>query len=375
MTLFLVGVTGPEEAMLALAHGADIVHVADAGCGPVTAEIARATVAAVARRRPVSGAIGAASGPDAVLAAATALADAGVDSIEVLLPAGPHQEDSIRALATLARRVKLVGTIVAGEPADAALFARMAESGFAGVMLDTAGQGERLLDRHDIAALANVVDAARACGLTVGLAGALETPDIPRLLLLAPDVLGLRARPFVTARIDMVRALVPRPAPDGVPAELDLRRRAARGQAPEQRQERHERQEPTDRVFVRDFELPMRIGAYAREHGAPQKVRFDVDVRVLRPGHAPEDMSDVFSYDIITDSIRMIAAREHVSLVETLAERIAAVLLAHARVTSVTVRVEKLDVGPAGVGIEITRDKPAEAATVLTLSRSGEAST
>ena len=59
---------------------------------------------------------------------------------------------------------------------------------------------------------------------------------------------------------------------------------------------------------------------------------------------------------------------------ETLAERIAAVLLAHARVTSVTVRVEKLDVGPAGVGIEITRDKPAEAATVLTLSRSGEAS-
>jgi hypothetical protein len=34
------------------------------------------------------------------------------------------------------------------------------------------------------------------------------------------------------------------------------------------------------------------------------------------------------------------------------------------------VRVEKLDTGPGGVGVEITRERPAEAATVLTLPRS-----
>ena len=135
------------------------------------------------------------------------------------------------------------------------------------------------------------------------------------------------------------------------------------------------KEEPTDRVFVRDFVLPMQIGVYAREHGQTQRVRFDVDVCVTRQSHAPTDMRDIFSYDIITDMIRMIAAREHVALVEGLAETIAARLLTYLRAASVTVRVEKLDTGPGGVGIEITRERPAEAATVLTLPRSGESAT
>ena len=75
-------------------------------------------------------------------------------------------------------------------------------------------------------------------------------------------------------------------------------------------------------------------------------------------------MRDVFSYDIITDSIRMIVAQDHIPLVEMLAERIAAVVLAHPRVVSATVRVEKLNVGPGSVGVEITRERPAEAAQV-----------
>ena len=49
--------------------------------------------------------------------------------------------------------------------------------------------------------------------------------------------------------------------------------------------------------------------------------------RVLRAGHAVEDMRDVFSYDMITDGIRMLVAQEHFALVETLAERIAALVL------------------------------------------------
>jgi dihydroneopterin aldolase len=75
-------------------------------------------------------------------------------------------------------------------------------------------------------------------------------------------------------------------------------------------------------------------------------------------------MRDVFSYDIITDSIRMIVAQEHIGLVEMLAERIAAVVLTYSRVTSAKVRVEKLDVGPGAVGVEIVRERPAETAQV-----------
>jgi dihydroneopterin aldolase len=78
-------------------------------------------------------------------------------------------------------------------------------------------------------------------------------------------------------------------------------------------------------------------------------------------------MRDVFSYDVIMDGIRIIVASGHIPLVETLAERVAASILTHARVVGVAVRVEKLDVGPGGVGVEIKRERQAEMAKVYQL--------
>ena len=115
---------------------------------------------------------------------------------------------------------------------------------------------------------------------------------------------------------------------------------------------------------MRDFVLPARIGAYAHEREKPQNVRFNVDVKVLRPDRMVEDIRDVFSYDLITDAIRMVIAQEHIALVEMLAERIAALILMHPRVTSTTVRVEKLEVGPGATGVEIVRHRASEVAKV-----------
>ncbi|MEA2930214.1 MAG: (5-formylfuran-3-yl)methyl phosphate synthase [Hyphomicrobiales bacterium] len=349
MTLLHVTVASPDDALLALSHGADGVHVP---AGAATPDTVRAIVAAAQGRR-----VSAAAKPD--LSAATALHDAGAGTIEVAL--GPGDADRVRTLAALAPGARLIGAI-GTDRFDPALIQTLPDSGFAGVTLD-AGQGVRLFDRTDIGALAGVADEVRASRLAFGLSGALEPPDIPRLLLLAPDTLRLDRRPMRAGTIDALRALIPSGQAPARDDELDVRRKSSR------------RDEPVDRVFVRDFVLPMHIGVYAREHGKTQDVRFDVDVRVLRQSQAPADMRDIFSYDIITDSIRMIAAREHVALVEGLAETIAARLLTYPRVASVTVKVEKLDTGPGGVGVEITRERPAEAATVLTLPRSGEAST
>ena len=113
----------------------------------------------------------------------------------------------------------------------------------------------------------------------------------------------------------------------------------------------------TDLIFVHDFVLPVRIGAFDREHDAPQQVRFNVDARVARRVQVPERLHEVFSYDLITDGIRAIVAQGHVHLVEALAERIAAAVLSHPQILCVTVRVEKLEVGPGSVGVEITRRK------------------
>ena len=101
--------------------------------------------------------------------------------------------------------------------------------------------------------------------------------------------------------------------------------------------------------------------------GKPQNVRFNVEVTAARPARAAADMRHVLSYDVIMDAIRLVVAREHIALVEALAERIAEFLLVHPRVVSVTVRVEKLDLGPGSVGVEITRQRQSEVADVYQL--------
>src|SRR5262245_10181190 len=180
MSLMLASVTGPEEAEIAVRQGADIVDLKDvaAGFGTVTPEVVRATVAAIARRRPVSAVVGEpVADRDRIAAIAAALAEAGASYIKVGLSADLPRDDVIRALAPLARGAKLIGVMFADDRADSALIPVMEQSGFAGVMLDTARKtGARLLDCMDIAELAFFVDAAHAHGLMAGLAGSLETP-------------------------------------------------------------------------------------------------------------------------------------------------------------------------------------------------------
>jgi len=378
MTLMLASVTGPQEAEIALAHGADIIDLKDTtngAFGALPPDTVRATLETVGGRRPVS----AVSGelpmePAALVGAATAMAEAGAEYVKVGLFSGVQRTDCIRALSQLAHRTKLVGVLFADEGADQALIPVMAESGFVAVMLDTARKGNGgLLAHKDIPELAAFVDAVRAKGLLAGLAGSLEAPDIPRLLLLGPDILGFRGAlcahgersgSLDAAAIDEIRGLIPidmrRMSRERLsPAKIDYRLLAARGYSFDPHGD-----DNTDQIFVHDFVLPVRIGTYARERDKPQNVRFNVDVKVLRASHAPKDMRDVFSYDVITDSIRMIVAQEHIALVEMLAERVAAVVLTYPRVVSATVRVEKLDVGPGAVGVAITRQRPGETAKV-----------
>ncbi len=387
MTLLLASVRGPGEAEIAVARGADIIDLKDTSkgaFGAVTPDVVRTTLKTVGGRRPVSAVTGElAMEPQTLVAAAAAMADAGADYVKVALFPGPGRADCIRALSALARRSKIVGVMFADDGWDQALIPLMAESGFAGGMLDTAHKGGgNLLAHIDITTLSNLVDAFRAKGLLAGLAGSLEAPDIPRLLLLAPDILGFRSAlcsgqdrtaRIDAAAIDVIRALIPADLRGGTqqaarPAKVDYRLLAARGYSVD-----HRKDETADLIFVRDFVLPVRIGTYAREREKPQNVRFNVEVKVLRGGHAPEDMRDVFSYDIITDSIRMIVAQEHIGLVEMLAERIAAVVLTQPRVASAKVCVEKLDVGPGAVGVEIVRERPADTAQVHHLFGYGNA--
>ena len=86
MTLMLASVSGPQDAEIAIAHGADIIDLRapDGAFAAVSPDVVRATVAAVNGRRPVSAIAGQASmQPAALAAAAKGMADAGADYVEV----------------------------------------------------------------------------------------------------------------------------------------------------------------------------------------------------------------------------------------------------------------------------------------------------
>lgn len=211
-------------------------------------------------------------------------------------------------------------------PADPA---GLRDEGVAILLLDP---GRPLLRAVSPEGLAALIAQCRAAGVECWLAGALELPDIPRLAVLRPDAVVVED--FDAAALAEARRMLV--APQAEPAA----------------------DAPTDLIRVVNFVLPASIGAYGFERSRTQRVRFSVEAAVRRPGDGvPRAMGDVYSYDLITDAARRLIERGHTDLVETLAEELAAELLRDARVAHVMVRVEKLDLGPEAVGIEIRRGR------------------
>lgn len=120
--------------------------------------------------------------------------------------------------------------------------------------------------------------------------------------------------------------------------------------------------DPRDRLSLRDHMVEVEIGAFQKERGTRQRVLFNVVVET-RPAPAPldDDVDKILSYDRITEAIADELAAERLNLLETLAERVAERILAEPQAMRVFVRIEKLDIGPYKLGVEIVRSR-AEAA-------------
>lgn len=110
-------------------------------------------------------------------------------------------------------------------------------------------------------------------------------------------------------------------------------------------------------VFLRDMVLGARVGIYAHEHAAAQRIRVNVDLGVDEGDGGGDELSRVVDYERVADTVRRLVAEGHVKLVETLAERIAEACLADPRVRLARIRVEKLDVfaDAASAGVEVER--------------------
>ncbi|MBP9183511.1 MAG: dihydroneopterin aldolase [Fuscovulum sp.] len=127
---------------------------------------------------------------------------------------------------------------------------------------------------------------------------------------------------------------------------------------PEERAEASASADPRDRISLRDHVVEADIGAFQKERGHKQRLRFNVVVEV-RPAPQPldDDVDRILSYDRITEAIADELASERLNLLETLAERVAERILAEPQSMRAFIRIEKLDVGPYALGVEIVRSR------------------
>lgn len=200
---FLASVRNADEAMTALAGGADILDCKDPSLGalgavslPVVREIvAAAGLGVTGPGITVSATIGdLPNDPQRVAKAAEDVAAAGVHIVKWGLFETGGAVQVINALQDAdIGSSHLVAVLMADRNPDLALLATLAAAGFAGVMLDTAdksrGSLTQILSAREIVSF---VTQAKKYDLISGLAGSLRIEDIEPLLSYGPDVLGFR---------------------------------------------------------------------------------------------------------------------------------------------------------------------------------------
>jgi uncharacterized protein (UPF0264 family) len=198
MTGFLASVTNIGEARIALEAGVDIVDLKNPAKGALGA-LPIATLEEIVRfvdgRVPVSATVGDLPMRPSILCDGIEVAAAtGVDIVKIgFFGEGQHGE-CVQSLAHLARSKKIVAVMFADQKPDFRLLPLLADSGFYGVMLDTADKAAGgLRSWLSEADLQYFVSAARTYGLLTGLAGSLRKADIPLLAQLGADYLGFRS--------------------------------------------------------------------------------------------------------------------------------------------------------------------------------------
>ena len=116
------------------------------------------------------------------------------------------------------------------------------------------------------------------------------------------------------------------------------------------------------KLFLRGFELQVRIGIHDFELQGSQRMRFDVDLYVPYVHSSPtqDRIEEIVDYDFVRAVVHGRIAEVHINLQETLCDDILTRLLEHTGVMAARVSTRKPDVYPdcEAVGVEVFRAKP-----------------
>lgn len=114
------------------------------------------------------------------------------------------------------------------------------------------------------------------------------------------------------------------------------------------------------RIFLKDIQRDIFIGAYEHEKHDPQPVLLNIEVYVQT--QAEEDrLENAYNYDLVLQTLDTVLQEQPFALQETLIDKLAESLLKHPLIKAVLVRSEKTQAYPtaASAGIEIFRLKDA----------------
>jgi dihydroneopterin aldolase len=116
-----------------------------------------------------------------------------------------------------------------------------------------------------------------------------------------------------------------------------------------------------DAVVIRDLRVEALVGIHRRERHVLQTVSIDIEIGV--PGtavFASDKVADTIDYEQVALRIRALAASGHFRLVETFADRIAALLVNEFRAPWAKVSVAKVGIlaNAKYVGVTIERRRP-----------------
>ena len=200
MTKWLASVQSVQEAQDLLPMLPDILDLKEPSKGALGAlevDTVRQVVELIAERCQTSATIGdLPMNAELIATAMSNMATSGVDYVKIGLFPDTNLNDCISQLATTVKKlsVPVIAVLFVDKEADVSILPLLKESGFHGVMIDTAiKNGQHLRAHWSAVKLSAFVKKAHQNGLLCGLAGALRCKDISFLSQHGADYLGFRS--------------------------------------------------------------------------------------------------------------------------------------------------------------------------------------
>ncbi|NQY27263.1 MAG: hypothetical protein HRT92_08810 [Piscirickettsiaceae bacterium] len=200
MSKWLASVQSLEEAQILLPILPDILDMKDpskGALGALSVETVTEIVALINNRCQTSATIGdLPMQADMIAEAMTNMARSGVDYVKIGLFPDSNLNSCIKDLEKTVKTLNapVIAVLFADKSIDLEIISLLKDSGFEGVMIDTAiKNGQSLLEHWPLQQLTTFVSIVRQKNMLCGLAGSLKIEDIKSLQPLEADYLGFRS--------------------------------------------------------------------------------------------------------------------------------------------------------------------------------------